>query len=120
MKKTNKAKTKTKTKNPRQQESAAQTLGSVRPEIAEALAQRWAPGSTQPATAAQFRAELKAHQVERLLVQVDQQAEELVDAIMGSGVVAPAGATEKGSVNGIAIFLIDAGARLWQTIPRGA
>jgi hypothetical protein len=28
--------------------------------------------------------------------------------------------TEKGSVNGIAIFLIDAGARLWQTIPRGA
>jgi hypothetical protein len=79
MKITNKAKTKT--KNPHQQESAAQTLGRARPEIAKALAQRWAPGSAQPATATQFRAELKAHQVERLLAQVDSQAEELVDAI---------------------------------------
>jgi hypothetical protein len=34
--------------------------------------------------------------VERLLAQVDQQAEEVVDAIMGSGVVSPAGAKEKG------------------------
>jgi transposase len=94
MKKTNKAKTKT--KNPHKQESAAQTLGRARPEIAKALAQRWAPGSAQPATVAQFRAEFKAHQVERLLAQVDQQAEELVDAVMGRGAAAAAGATEKG------------------------
>jgi hypothetical protein len=92
MKKTNKAKT----KNPHQQESAAQTLGRARPEIAKALAQRWAPGAAQPATATQFRAELKAHQVERLLAQVDSQAEELVDAIMGRGAASAAGATEKG------------------------
>jgi len=31
-----------------------------------------------------------------LPAQVDQQAEELVDGVMGSGVASPAGATEKG------------------------
>lgn len=80
MNSTNKENRKT-TKTPKQLKSA--TLAVTPADIARAPSQRWAPGSTQPLSGAQFRAELKAQQVERLLAQVDQQAQEAVDAMMG-------------------------------------
>jgi hypothetical protein len=51
------------------------------------------PLSCQPLSATEFRAELKAQQVKRLLGQVDQQAEELVEAILSGP--APTAATAK-------------------------
>lgn len=50
------------------------------------------PLSAQPLSAAEFRAELKAQQVKRLLAQVDPQAEELVAAILSNPTNRPAGA----------------------------
>ena len=101
MKKTNESKSKAskarKQQNPTQKTTAQKpALATAPPEAATAQSQRREPGSARPLTAAQFRAELKTQQAERLLAQVDQQAEELVDAIMGSGVAWPAGAAEKG------------------------
>lgn len=49
-----------------------------------------APPSAKPLTAKEFRAELKAQQVQRLLAHVDQQAEELVNEMMGSRQALPA------------------------------
>lgn len=52
--------------------------------------------SARPLTSCEFRAELKAQQVRRLLGQVDQQAEELVNTILGSQAAATAGGAGKG------------------------
>jgi hypothetical protein len=49
--------------------------------------------SAKPLTAKEFRAELKAQQVQRLLAQVDQQAEELVNEMMSQPQALPANTT---------------------------
>ena len=81
----------------KEQETASQqaTPAAILPDVVKVQSQRWAPGSAQPLSAAQFRAELKAQQLERLLAQVDQQAEEAVGAIMGNE--AAAGSAAKGA-----------------------
>ncbi len=68
----------------------------ARPEIAKALSQRWAAGWAGPVTSGQLRAEVKAQQVERLLAEVDQQAEEMVEAMMGKDATGSAGTEAKG------------------------
>jgi YD repeat-containing protein len=61
--------------------------------------------SAQPRSAADLRAEFKAQQVKRLMAQVDQEAEELVDAIMGSRAASPLAATAKADRAGTVIKL---------------
>ena len=51
--------------------------------------------SAQPMSAAEFRADFKAQQVKRLTAQVEQEAEELVEAIMGCRAAPPGAATAK-------------------------
>src|SRR5689334_2908654 len=90
----------TKNNKPRkQQETARQqaALAATLPDVVKVQSQRWAPGSAQPLSAAQFRAELKAQQLERVLAQADQQAEETVDAIMGKGSAEAADSAAKGA-----------------------
>ena len=72
-------------KTQKQQETASQQVAPVGTlaDVVRVQSQRWTPGSAQPLSTAQFRAELKAQQLERLLAQADQQAEEAVDAMMG-------------------------------------
>jgi len=72
---------------------------TTRPPVPQPQAEKPPPAgkalAAQPLSAAEFRAEFKAQQVKRLMAQVDQNAEELVDAIMGSRAAAPPGAAKK-------------------------
>src|SRR5213594_1074601 len=83
--KTNRQNTKN-NKTRKQQETASQpaALAATLPDVVKVRSQRWAAGVAQSLSAAQFRAELKTQQLERLLAQADQQAEEAVDAMMGN------------------------------------
>src|SRR6266545_1365566 len=85
-------------KTGKQQETARQQAvpTATLPDVVKVQSQRWAPGSAQPLSAAQFRAELKAQQLDRLLAQADQQAEEAVDAMMGNETASAAGSAARG------------------------
>src|SRR6266542_3073645 len=78
-------------KTQKQQETASQQVAPTLADVVRVQSQRWTPGSAQPLSTAQFRAELKAQQLERLLAQADQQAEEAVDAMMGKETASAAG-----------------------------
>jgi transposase len=69
--------------------AAAPAATTTPPELASVLPAGKAL-SAKPLTAKEFRAELKAQQVQRLLAQVDPQAEELVNALMGRPAAQPA------------------------------
>ena len=86
-------------KTGKQQETASQqaTPAGTLADVVKIQSQRWDRGSTQSLNAAQFRAELKAQQLERLLAQADQQAEESVDAMMGNEAGEAAGSGAKGA-----------------------
>src|SRR5712692_6045976 len=86
-------------KTRKQQETASQQAAraGTLADVVKVQSQRWAPGSAQPLSAAQFRAELKAQQLERLHVRADPQAEEGVDAMMGNEAASAAGSGAKGA-----------------------
>ena len=83
-------------KTQKQQETASQQVAPTLADVVRVQSQRWTPGSAQPLSTAQFRAELKAQQLERLLAQADQQAEEAVDAMMGKEAASAAGSAATG------------------------
>src|SRR6266496_3776653 len=84
-------------KTRKQQETASQQRAptATLPDVVKAQSQRCASGSAQPLSAAQFRAELKAQQLDRLLARADQQAEEAVDAMMGKEAAEAAGGSHR-------------------------
>jgi transposase len=79
------------------QQAARAAPAATRPDVVKVQSQHWARGSAQALSAAQFRAELKAQQLERLLARADQQAEEAVDAMMGTEAASAAGSRAKGA-----------------------
>src|SRR6266498_2135734 len=85
-------------KTRKQQETASKQTApaTTLADVVKVQSQRWAPGSAQPLSATQFRAELKAQQLERLLAQADQQAEAAVDAMMGKEAASTAGSAATG------------------------
>ena len=90
-------------------EKPKQPQMATRPPVPQPQAEKTPPAgkalAAQPMSAAEFRAEFKAQQVKRLMAQVDQNAEELVDAIMGSRAAPPGAATAKADPVGKAIKL---------------
>lgn len=97
-KSTNNSKQKQKQAKTAKPASVAQPHAEARPAAVKSL-------SAQPMSAAEFRADIKAQQLKRLLGQVDPQTEELVDVIMGIRAVAPVAATAKADRVGKAIKL---------------
>src|SRR6185503_14330946 len=79
------------------QQAARAAPAATLPDVVKVQSQHWARGSAQALSAAQFRAELKAQQLERLLARADQQAEEAVDAMMGTEAASAAGSRAKGA-----------------------
>ena len=69
---------------------------TTRPRVPQPQSEKIPPAGkslpAEPMSAAEFRAEFKAQQLKRLMAQVDQDAEELVDAIMGKRAAPPGAA----------------------------
>jgi len=103
---TNRQKTKN-NKTRKQQKTASQEAApaATLPDVVKVQSQRWASGSAQPLSAAQFRAELKAQELQRLLARADQQAEEAVDAMMGKEAAEAAGGSHRVIKLGIDVHL---------------